>query len=120
MMAIVVGVCVGIWTGVGAAVIVGSATVPVLWPLFALAVKGRWGQQPGVENVDFGHFLRRPWSRLSGRVLSWFIWLSAFVAWMSVVELVIGPARASALFNLSVSSLLLGTAWLERRRRMSA
>lgn len=37
--------------------------------------------------------LRRPWSRLSDRMLSWYIWLFAVSAIVSVFGLVTGPAR---------------------------
>lgn len=102
------------------AVLVGGPTWVVSWPLFALAVKRRWFQRPGDENLDLASALRRPWSRLSDRMLSWYIWLFAVSAIVSVFGLVTGPARVGAALTLSVSLLILATTWAERRRRRTS
>jgi len=89
--------------------VVGGLTWVVSWPLFALAVKRRWFQRPGDENIDLAAALRRPWSRLSDRMLPWYIWIFAFSTIVSVFGLVTGPARVSAVFTLIVSLLILAT-----------
>jgi hypothetical protein len=111
---------VAIPMSVRVAVWVGGLTGVVSWPLFALAVKRRWFQRPGDENIDLASALRRPWSRLSDRMLSWDIWIFAFSAIASVFGLVTGPARVGAAFTLIVSLLILATVWAERRRRRTS
>jgi hypothetical protein len=102
------------------AVLVGGLTWVVSWPLLALALKRRWFQLLDAENVDLASVLRRPWSRLSDRILWWYTWLSAFSALVSIFGLVTGPDRVSAAFTLSVFLLILATTWAERRRRRTS
>jgi len=111
---------VAIPKSVGVAVWMGGLTWVVCWPLFALALKRRWFQRSGTENIDLAAALRRPWSRLSDRILSWYTWLFAFSTTVSVVGLVTGPARVSAAFTLFVSLLILATTCAERRRRRTS
>ena len=108
---------VAIPNSVRLAVLVGGLTWVVSWALFALALKRRWFQRLDAETVDLASVLRRPWSRLSDRILWWYTWLSAFSALVSVFGLVTGPDRVSAAFTLSVFLLILATTWSERRRR---
>jgi hypothetical protein len=96
---------------------VGGPTWVISWPLSALAVKRRWFQRPGTENIDLAAALRRPWTQLSDRMLPWYIWIFAFSTIVSVFGLVTGPARVGAAFTLIVSLLILATTWAERRRR---
>lgn len=111
---------VAIPRSVRVAFLVGGPTWVVSWPLFALGLKHRWFQRPGHETVDLASALRRPWSRLSDRMLSWYIWLFAFSAIVSVSGLVTGPARVGAAFTLGLSLLILATTWAERRRRRTS
>ncbi|MGH9196809.1 MAG: hypothetical protein ACRD1T_13830 [Acidimicrobiia bacterium] len=111
---------VAIPKSVRVAVLVGGLTWVVSGPLFALALKRRWFQRLDAENVDVASVLRRPWSRLSDRMLSWYIWIFAFSAIVSVSGLVTGPARVNAAFTLGVSLLILATTWAERRRRRTS
>ncbi len=113
---------VAIPKSVRVAVLVGGSTWVVSWPLLALALalKRRWFQRPGDENLDLASVLRRPWSRLSDRMVWWNMWLFAFSAIVSVSGLVTGPARVGAALTLGVSFLILATTWAERRRRRTS
>ena len=111
---------VAIPMSVRVAVSVGGLTWVVSWPLFALAVKRRWGQRPGDENIDLAAAIRRPWSRLPDRMLPRYIWIFAVIAIVSVFGLVTGPARVGAAFTLSVSLLIMAATWAERRRRRTS
>lgn len=89
-------------------------------PLFAVAVRHRWGQRPDAKAHPRPTY-RRMWTRTSDTFLTWFMWMGIAVVVTTPFFLLTGDVgTAAGLLGLIAALEITRSTWMERRRRRRA
>jgi hypothetical protein len=117
-MALVFGAYVAVRSGIELGFLVGVAIWAAAWPTFAIMTKRRWGLRPDIDDAATPTF-RRPFSEVSDRWLSLFMWIFAVGAVVLSVGLALGANRTvlGGFVPLVLDILFVWTTWTERTHR---
>jgi hypothetical protein len=118
-MSVVFGVLVAVLDGTKLGVVTFLVSWLILWPTNALAIKRRWGLRP--EGEGPAPSIRRPWSEVSDRGLTIYMWISAFAAVFLTIGLATDSGRSPlAPVSIGCSIMFLLVTWNERRHRRNS